>query len=246
MFRCPQCNNFFFLKPPGTSLTVCWVPLTAIGTGGFHIAWIVTPKRLTQTQIPEVKMGDATLEHVENYEYLGVWFDSTLNWKFHLEKTKNKIKQRLGILRRTRHLIDKDTCFLLYNSIVLPLFDYCDIVYTNSNMTEIVKLQRLQSRAAKIILQVPFDTRTHEILRTLKWFYFTERNYYHRCVLMYKCVTGSCPSYLAGNFKINNNVYSTRSSRRRDTDTPLCKTVTGQRAFFFPRCKKLEPSLPCY
>ena len=60
-------------------------------------------------------------------------------------------------------------------------------------MTEIIKLQRLQNRAAKIILQVPNDTSKHVVLNDLKWFYLTERIFYHRCVFMYINVLMKAP-----------------------------------------------------
>ena len=149
----------------------------------------------------------------------------------------NKIKQRTGILRRARPFIDQKVALMLYNALILPLFDYCDVVYANCNITEIIKLQRLQNRAGKIILQVPYDTSTHEVLNKLKWFYLTERIYYHRCVFMYKCLNRLCPPYLTSLFSSASHGRNTRSATRRDLLTPKCRTLTGQRAFAFQGVK---------
>ena len=40
---------------------------------------------------------------------------------------------------------------MLYNSIVAPHFDYCDIVWNTCGETDKEKLQRLQNRCAEII-----------------------------------------------------------------------------------------------
>jgi retron-type reverse transcriptase len=196
-----------------------------------------TSRRLQFTQPPEIYIDNERLEQVESYKYLGLWMDSTLSWKHHLQKLCNKVKQRIGIIRRIRHLIDEDLCLILYNALILPLFDYCDVVYGNCCVTEIVKLQRLQNRAAKIILQVPFDTCTHYVLSQLKWFYLTERLFYHRCVFMFKCFNEVSPAYLARTFSVNTHNHNTRSSRRRDLQIPKFKTSSGQRSLAYQGVK---------
>ena len=192
-----------------------------------------TSKRLAKTQTPDVYIGNEKLEHVNHYKYLGVWLDSTLNWKTHLHKMQSKIKQRLGMLRRVRHCIDASTTLLLYNSIILPLLDYCDTVYGNCNIADIIKLQILQNRAGKIILEVPYDTRTQKVLTDLNWFYMTERLFYHRCILMFKCLNGLAPAYLSDVFSFNSHAYNTRSATRRNLRLPKCKSMTGQKAFHY-------------
>ena len=178
-------------------------------------------------------IGDESLEKVESYKYLGLWMDTTLCWKTHLEKARSKIKQRIGILRRIRPYVDQNLSLMLYNALVLPLFDYCDTVYATCNVSELIKLQWLQNRAGKVILQVPYDTCTHQVLSKLKWFYFSERVFYHRCVFMYKCLNGLSPPYLTRMFSSPSHGHNTRSASRNDLVIPKCKTVTGQRTFAF-------------
>jgi hypothetical protein len=200
-------------------------------------------RRLQHVQAPEIILEDENLEQVESYKYLGLWMDATLSWRYHLDKMRNKIKQRLGILRRVRHYIDRDLCLMLYNVLVLPLFDYCDVVYSNCNTTEIIKLQRLQNRAAKLILQVPLDTSTHEVINELKWFYLSERIFYHRCVFMYNCFNANFPDYISRTFSVSDHGHNTRSSSRRDLQIPKCRTGSGQKTFAYQGVKAWN-SLP--
>ena len=196
-----------------------------------------TDRRLQHIQPPDIILANENLEHVKHYKYLGLWMDSTLGWKYHLEKVRNKVKQRLGILRRVRHFVDRNLCLMLCNGLVLPLFDYCDIVYSNCNITEIVKLQRLQNRAAKLILQVPFDTNTHEVLSKLKWFYLTERLFYHRCIFMFNCFNFTSPDYLKRTFSVADHGHNTRSNSRRDLQIPRCRSGCGQKTFAYQGVK---------
>ena len=40
-----------------------------------------------------------------------------------------KISSRLAVLRRARKALPKSACVTLYNTMVLPLFDYCTVVW---------------------------------------------------------------------------------------------------------------------
>ena len=80
-----------------------------------------------------------------------VLVDNTISWKGHIECIGNKISSRLGILRRARKVLPKPTCQMLYNTMVLPLFDYCLPVWDICGVGRIAYLGKLNRRAACII-----------------------------------------------------------------------------------------------
>ena len=55
----------------------------------------------------------------------------------------NKISSRLGILRRARKVLPKPTCQMLYNTLVLPLFDYCPPVWDSRGVGSKAYLDKL-------------------------------------------------------------------------------------------------------
>ena len=87
-----------------------------------------THQRTAEANNLVIGFSNTRLERVHNFKYLGVLLDTTLSWKDHVEYIGNKISSRLGILRRGRKVLLKPTCQMLYNTIVLPLFDYCSPV----------------------------------------------------------------------------------------------------------------------
>ena len=54
--------------------------------------------------------------------------EETFSWKEHVSLLGKKVSSRLALLRRARKVLPKSTCFTLYNTIVLPLFDYFVVV----------------------------------------------------------------------------------------------------------------------
>ena len=55
--------------------------------------------------------------------------DETLSWKEHVSSMGKKISSKLALFRRARKVLPKSACVTLYNTMVLPLFDYCAVVW---------------------------------------------------------------------------------------------------------------------
>ena len=52
----------------------------------------------------------------------------------HVEFVISKVNQRLRLLGRIKHLLPFTACLLCYNSLVLPVFDYGDLVRATRTM----------------------------------------------------------------------------------------------------------------
>ncbi len=77
-----------------------------------------------------------------------MYIDENLCWDHHIDTLVKKISSKIGILRSLRNTVPIDTLKLMYNAIVLPLFDYADTVYDAASETNKSRIQRLQTRAA--------------------------------------------------------------------------------------------------
>ncbi len=118
---------------------------------------------------PSVTVNGQELERVNQYKYLEVFLDTCLDWNHHIGVTAGKISQQLGVLRRVRRHLTLDTGKMLYNSLVLPLVDYCDVVIGNLNKTNLRRLQTLQNRGPHIILKADSRTHINDMMSDLKW-----------------------------------------------------------------------------
>ena len=71
----------------------------------------------------------------------------------------------------------------LYNSLILPLFDYADLVWGNKNNEVLMQhLQVLQNNAARTILDLPKYFSGTQALDKLDWTPLAARRRYHRYV----------------------------------------------------------------
>ena len=96
-------------------------------------------------------LGDKPINQA-HYKHLGVLIDANLNFKQQVDKLLVKISKRIGVLGRIRNNLTVDAANKVYQSLVLPLMDYCDVAWSSIGKIE-RRLDRAQRRAAKIVLK---------------------------------------------------------------------------------------------
>ena len=120
-----------------------------------------------------------------------------LKFEKEFEEIVNKLKRALGVLSRAAYFLDGDSKITLYNTLVLPHLDYCNTVWgSNLRKADIARLQRLQNRAMRIILQYHPRTYILGMLSTLTWMSVKQRLYYNLCTLFWKTINDKVPPYL--------------------------------------------------
>ena len=105
-----------------------------------------------------------------SHKYLGIIINENLSWTKRVDYIKIKVSQRLGVLQRIKHLLPRDTRELFVKAMVLPILDYADVTWEDkSNATLMNKIQLLQNKAAKLILNMPKHSSAIEALDRLGW-----------------------------------------------------------------------------
>ena len=137
---------------------------------------------------------------------------SDFTWSDYVEHVISKVNQRFGLLRSIKHLLPLNTLKLFYNSLVLSVFDYADLVWGDKDNVSLTNdLQILQNKAAKIILNRPLYSSATDAIETLKWLNLEQRRLYHPCMYVYKCSNGLMDHSME--LTVNRNIpnYNTRN-----------------------------------
>ena len=87
------------------------------------------PQRLKKFESLTLSIDDQVLGRESNYKYLGVVINETLSWADHIDYVQKKVLNRLGVLKRIKHLLPIHTRKLVVNCLFLPLLDYGDLVW---------------------------------------------------------------------------------------------------------------------
>ncbi|MCG8032729.1 MAG: hypothetical protein JAY75_14385 [Candidatus Thiodiazotropha taylori] len=147
---------------------------------------------------------------------LGVHIDQNLVWNSHFQHVSKKISSYLWLLSQIKTYLSVEHKLLFYNSYIKPHLEYCCIVWGNSSNFNTQKIDRLQRRACKYILERNYvsleDSRT--LLNILS---FEETLFLHKSKLMYKIANNIAPVYLTELFCLrgaDNDVNNTHLNLR--------------------------------
>ncbi len=176
------------------------------------------------TKMPEmsIHINNEPLHKVTISKYLWMFIDSNLKWDDHINNMIPKISTKIGILRSLRNIVSTDSLIHMSSAIVQPHLDYEDAVYDSNSQTSKYRLQKLQTRAAKLITGSGPHTSRNLMFNKLKWLSLQQRRDFHKCILVYKCRMGLAPQYLCDMFAAynSNHSYNTRNA------TQLRATIT--------------------
>ena len=115
-------------------------------------------------------MGDLQLEHCSHERDLGFWISTDLTWKKQVEAQSGKANKILGYVKRTSNSIKSvDTKRTIYLTIVRAHLAYSSPVWAPQTVDNIKNIERIQRRATKYILGLPYrcrDTYKERLLET--------------------------------------------------------------------------------
>ena len=98
-------------------------------------------------------MGDDLIDYCEVEKDLGIHINGSLNFTYHSDMLYSKASQRFGLLKRTCNFVkNTDRKRALYLTMVRSIFEHCPYIWRPVSATAINKLEMLQKRAIKWIL----------------------------------------------------------------------------------------------
>lgn len=166
------------------------------------------------------ELNEHLLEQTTSVDYLGVRIDHILSWDDHVSRLCKTLSFKVSRLARLRRSTPKSVLFKIYNSIIQPSIDYAITVWGHTTAANITKVQRIQNYAARI-LSGNFDyinCRGIDIVKNLGWMNIVERRRYFDCVLMFKCLHGLAPDYLANQFTFHSEISDRENVRFHPMD----------------------------
>ena len=151
---------------------------------------------------------------------LGIYIDEFLFWNKHIEVISKKISSSIGAIRKLKSHVDHNTLICAYNALVLTHFDYCCEVWDTINLRFCNHLQKLQNRAATIIVGRNNEHGQSELaLAELNWKTLSERRAQFVASQMYKITHDLVPKLLSNIFHVTP---SSRHYNLRGSSTKLC------------------------
>jgi len=103
-----------------------------------------------------VKIGNAVLPILVSVNDLGVIVDCNLTFADQISSIISKAKQRIFLLFKAFKSSDVPLFFFAYKTYILPLLDYCSVIWSPYKLYDIDRIENVQRYFTKRLLMVGY------------------------------------------------------------------------------------------
>lgn len=127
---------------------------------------------------------------------LGFMIDPLLNWHEQTKFTCKKVFASLHTLNRFRHIFPFRLKAKIVQTLVLPLFDYGDIIYNSCRDVDAKRLQYTQNCCIRFIFRARKSAHVTPFYKQLNWLKLSQRRDIHSITLLHKIIHNNSAGYL--------------------------------------------------
>lgn len=204
------------------------------------------PKLLSQIReigLPPILLNNVKIPFLVSVKNLGVTISESLSWFTQISLMCKRIFSSLHSLKRLRKFTPVKLKIKLIQTLILPLFDYCDTVLNDVTADLCTKLQRAQNACIRYIFDLRYDDHLTAFYLKLSWLRLNNRRKLHVATQVYKLMTTSTPDYLASQFRLLSSYHNLNTRAGSTLAIPLNRTSAYSRSFLVAG-SRLWNSLP--
>ena len=185
----------------------------------------------------KITMNDIEIARSKTAKFLGVLIDCNLTWKDHIELVSKKISKNVGIIKRIRHCLPSNVLNTLYNTLILPYLNYCNLIWTNTGPTSLQSSLVLQKKVMRVITASSFKEHALPLFAKLNQLTISDLNALSVATFMYRFHRNCLPSVFSGYFVPNYTVHdhSTRSASKLHIPFARTNIMKRQVRIYGPR-----------
>jgi hypothetical protein len=170
-------------------------------------------------------LSNATIEHVTDFNFLGLTVNETLSWKGHISKIANKISRSIGIIKRMKNFVPPFILKMIYNSLIVPHIYYGITAWGH----DFSRIHKLQKYAIRLITKSKYNSHTEPILKKIECLKVADI-YVLQCMkLFHKYKNNQLPTYFHNMFPENASFHSYNTRNRNDTHIPYSRTSAARK-----------------
>lgn len=172
---------------------------------------VMSYSRKHSTFMTSYSMNNCLLQRVEQISDIGVLFDPKLTFNLHIDSIINKARSRIGfIFRFSKEFKDVYLLKLLYCTLVRPILEYCNCVWSPRYGVHISRIESVQKKFLLFALaHLEWNSALHlpsysDRLKLIDLPTLRKRNIIQNVIFVHKVLTGLYDSiYLLGAIGIN-------------------------------------------
>ena len=175
-----------------------------------------------------INLGSNAISRVTSISFLGVIIDEKLSWKNHVNYIHGKISSSIGMMYKLRTVLPKKTLFMLYNALVLPYLDYCNLIWSAAIESDLNRLAILQKKAIRLCTNSHYLAHTPPLFKELNTLFVRDRILFKLGLFMYKHVNSLLPSIFNDYFTTHFMKHSLNTRNKQNFVLPFCRLKVTQ------------------
>ena len=162
----------------------------------FFVAGSTYNMRNIQLNDITLEIGSSKIMPSTVIRNLGIYFDSSMSLTSHIDSLRRSILYHIRNIWRIRKYIESDTCHHVVRALVLSRLDYCNALFTHLSSKNMIRLQRLQNRAARVIYALGRWSEAAPLITKLHWLPIAQRVTFKILLYVYKALNEQSPAYI--------------------------------------------------
>jgi hypothetical protein len=175
---------------------------------------------------PTICLNELSMTMEFSTRNLGLIIDSTLSWDDHIKKQCTKAYSTLRYIYKYKNMLSETVKENLTTSLVLTLFDYCDVVYININKNREKKIQKIQNACIRFVYNIKKHGSISNKIDEKNILNMKNRRYLHSLCYIYKILNTKAPKYLY------DKLLHSKNTRNNLITVPLHSSALRGNSFF--------------
>ena len=191
-----------------------------------NILVIAPPSIQSEIIIRGVFIEGVCIRFVDSAKNLGVLLDNILSFGSQINKVVKSCYAIIKELKQIKGYLSEEQLQQLVCSDIFSQLDYCNSLYYGINSSLLVKLQRVQNCAARLVSKNRIAHGSMDkVMTRFHWLKVKYRIIYKILLIVYNCLHGDAPTELISMLQYAD---SSRTMNLRET---MCLSKYGDRAF---------------
>lgn len=136
--------------------------------------------------LPPLIYNNSEIKRTNQHTLLGITFDDNMSFKHHIANLIIKLSRIISLLFKVKDFMTISVLKILYNAHVLPHFQYCTPIWSNTYPTHLLPLFRLQKRIIRIITNSDYFDHTQPLFKETRILKLFDLNKLQIGIFMYK------------------------------------------------------------
>ena len=184
-------------------------------------------------KIDSLCLGTNFLKQVEKTKFLGINIDEHLNFRYHVEHILKKVSKSIGLLFKLNHFLPKNVLLTLYNTLILPYYNYGIIFWYNSPLENLNRITVTQKKAVRAICQLGFNEHTNGYFKDLNILKIEDLYKMNLCATRLKQIKNPDNNSISHKFVLNSELHPYFTRNRHNYSIPLYSRTSSQSCFLF-------------